>query len=42
MTLILVIEDEEHIRSNIAEILSYESYDVIEAPNGMRGIELAH
>jgi signal transduction histidine kinase len=42
MTLILVIEDEEHIRSNIAEILSYENYDVIEAPNGTRGIELAH
>lgn len=42
MPLILVIEDEEHIRSNIAEILSYENYDVIEAPNGMRGIELAH
>lgn len=42
MPLILVIEDEEHIRSNIAEILSYENYDVIEAPNGTRGIELAH
>ncbi|MBK9121945.1 MAG: response regulator [Chloroflexi bacterium] len=41
MSLILVIEDEDHIRSNICEILSYEDYDVIDAPNGMVGIELA-
>ncbi|NOG48849.1 MAG: response regulator [Chloroflexi bacterium] len=41
MPLILVIEDEDHIRSNICEILSYEDYDVIDAPNGMVGIELA-
>lgn len=41
MALILVIEDEDHIRSNICEILSYEDYDVIDAPNGMIGIELA-
>ncbi|MCU0474515.1 MAG: response regulator [Anaerolineae bacterium] len=41
MSLILVIEDEEQIRNNIAEILTYEGYRVAQAPNGMRGVQMA-
>jgi signal transduction histidine kinase len=41
MSLILVIEDEEHIRNNICEILTYENYAVIQAPNGLTGVQLA-
>ena len=41
MTTILLIEDEEAIRNNIAEILGYEGYTVLTAENGAAGIDLA-
>lgn len=41
MTKVLVIEDDPRIRSNIAEILSYENYEVVEAENGVVGVQIA-
>ena len=38
MTTILVIEDENSLRSNIAETLTYEGFEVIQAENGRAGI----
>src|SRR5690606_5276916 len=38
---ILVIEDEQVIRRNIAEILSFEGYATLEAENGRVGVERA-
>src|SRR6056297_1977492 len=38
---ILVIEDEEDIRKNIADILQSEGYRVLSAANGHEGIEMA-
>ena len=41
MSKILVIEDEQYIRENIAEMLEAENFTVIEAENGKRGVDLA-
>lgn len=41
MQKILVIEDEEFIRANIADLLSLEGFEVIEAENGLVGLETA-
>ncbi|MBA3868070.1 MAG: hybrid sensor histidine kinase/response regulator [Anaerolineae bacterium] len=41
MTSILVIEDVEQMRDNIAEILEYEDYTVFKAENGRVGVESA-
>ncbi len=41
MNKILVIEDEEIVRSNIVEILESGEFEAIGAENGRRGIELA-
>jgi DNA-binding response OmpR family regulator len=38
---ILIIEDEEEIRENLKFLLEAEQYNVIEASNGITGIELA-
>jgi len=38
---ILIIEDEEELRDGIAEILSYEGYNVSQAANGSEGLKLA-
>lgn len=38
---ILLIEDHDEMRDNIAEILELASYDVISAPNGKIGVDLA-
>lgn len=40
MITILVIEDENSLRSNIAETLTYEGFIVIQAENGRAGIEV--
>ena len=40
MSTILIIDDEKSIRSTLKEILVYEKYLVIEADNGLAGIEL--
>jgi two-component system sensor histidine kinase/response regulator len=42
MTKILVIEDENHVREIIWEILEAEDFHVIEAENGLKGLELAN
>jgi signal transduction histidine kinase len=41
MKKILVIEDEIHLRANTVEILKFEDFNVIEAENGLIGIQLA-
>jgi CheY-like chemotaxis protein/tRNA A-37 threonylcarbamoyl transferase component Bud32 len=41
MTIVLVIEDEDMIRQNIAETLDYEGFTTIQAENGLTGVELA-
>lgn len=41
MTTILVIEDEEPIRENLATLLEAEGYTVISAANGRIGVQLA-
>ena len=41
MKKILLIEDNHEIRENIAEILTLANYNILEAENGKRGVELA-
>jgi len=41
MSRILVIEDEKPLRSNIVDILSMGGYEVVAAPNGKMGVEIA-
>ena len=38
---ILIIEDNEDIRDNVAEILTLSNYKVLLAANGKEGIDLA-
>lgn len=40
MPKILVIDDEKAIRKSLRDILEYESYEVIEAENGLEGLNL--
>jgi DNA-binding response OmpR family regulator len=40
MKKILVIDDDKNLRSSIVEILDFYNYDVLEASNGLAGIEL--
>lgn len=39
MAKILIIDDEERLRETMCELLSYAGYDVLEAQNGMEGLE---
>ncbi len=41
MKTILIIEDNEDIRENVAEILMLSGYNVLQAPNGRAGVETA-
>jgi CheY-like chemotaxis protein len=41
MSRILVIEDDELIRTSLIEMLQMEDYDVVEAGNGVHGLDLA-
>ena len=41
MSKILIIDDEKSIRSTLKDILSYESYEISLAENGVDGIEMA-
>lgn len=41
MPKILVIDDEKSIRNTLKEILSYENYEVHEAPDGAEGVKMA-
>jgi CheY-like chemotaxis protein len=38
---ILLIEDNHEVRENTSEILDLAGYDVVAAPNGKVGVELA-
>jgi two-component system, NtrC family, nitrogen regulation response regulator NtrX len=42
MPRILIIDDEKNIRNTLREILEYEKYEVDEAPDGEKGIEMIH
>lgn len=42
MTKILVIEDEEHVRENLLELLEAEDFQTVAAANGRIGLELAN
>src|SRR5690606_31885579 len=41
MSKILLIEDNPEVRENTAEILELAGYEVLAAPNGKAGVELA-
>src|SRR5688500_2729528 len=41
MTTVLVVEDDDAIRNNVARILRLEGYDVTVATNGIEGLERA-
>lgn len=41
MKTVLIIEDEPHMRQNIATLLKLERYNVLDAPNGRIGVDLA-
>jgi DNA-binding response OmpR family regulator len=41
VTKILVIEDEDRLRENIAQILEFGDYEVATANNGITGLEIA-
>src|SRR4051812_32186121 len=41
MSRILVIEDDPNIRYNVSEILAYEGFEVLEAENGLIGLQVA-
>jgi CheY-like chemotaxis protein len=41
MKRILIIEDNQDVRENLAEILELDGYQIVQAPNGKRGVELA-
>jgi diguanylate cyclase (GGDEF)-like protein len=41
MTTVLIIEDMDELREEVVEILTYEGFDVLDAPHGKIGLELA-
>lgn len=41
MSVILIIEDDDSVRENLAELLEAEGYEVFSATNGRAGIEMA-
>ena len=41
MTKVLIIEDEDPIRANLLRILKLEGFEVLEAADGIAGLELA-
>lgn len=41
MKKILIIEDERLVRENLAELLTFENFQVLEATDGLRGVKLA-
>ena len=41
MKKILIIEDTDFIRENLVEILELADYEVMDAPNGKIGVEIA-
>lgn len=41
MKKILVIDDDEHLRSNLLDVLGFEGYEALGAENGRQGIQFA-
>ena len=41
MKKVLVIDDDEPIRLNLSDLLTQEDFEVIDAPNGIQGLQLA-
>lgn len=41
MSRILIIDDENVLRTNLRDVLTFEGFDVVEADNGNTGVELA-
>lgn len=41
MKKVLIIDDEEPIRLNLSDLLAEENFEVIDAPNGIQGLQLA-
>ena len=41
MPTILLIEDEQDLRENLVDTLTFEGFDLLTAENGVQGIELA-
>lgn len=41
MKKVLIIDDEEPIRLNLSDLLAEEDFEVIDAPNGTQGLQLA-
>jgi serine/threonine protein kinase len=41
MTRVLIVEDETHLRQNVADALTYEGYTTLQAENGRVGVQLA-
>jgi CheY-like chemotaxis protein len=41
MATILIIEDENHLRRDISELLAYSGFSTLEAANGVEGLQLA-
>src|SRR5688572_11617932 len=41
MTTVLIVEDDYEIRTNLAEILTYEGFTTLEAENGLIGVQMA-
>ena len=39
---ILVVEDEEHIRNMLVEVLSFEDYEVMQAEDGETALDIAN
>jgi two-component system, cell cycle sensor histidine kinase and response regulator CckA len=39
---VLLVDDEEFLRRMLARVLDEAGFDVVEAPNGMAALELAH
>lgn len=42
MARILITEDNDNLREVLCQILKYEGYDVVHAPNGKAGMRLLH
>ena len=41
MKKVLIIDDDEPIRLNLSDLLTQEDFEVIDAPNGIQGLQLA-
>jgi len=40
MALILIIDDDDQFRAMLRQMLEYEGYEVVDAPDGKQGIRI--